>query len=251
MKTAYVLAICTLGLAACLPERPPCLDIGERTGVNGRCECPKGFVASASHRKCEPVKEIDDAGDGAGAAGHQNADAQTDGPTLEESDTCGGRCTGGQPVCNPAGQCVACSATDRGACAAGEQCDVLASACVACLKHTDCTNPAASVCDSTTHQCKPCAETSTSDCDHIAGKNVCSAGECVQCTAHERDACMTESGSPAVCDYDTHACTRFAVAGTNVCGGCRSDAQCLTNQRCVRMTLPRTTQEVGFFASGL
>jgi hypothetical protein len=82
MKTAYILAICTLSLAACLLERPPCLDIGERTGVNGRCECPKGFVASASHRKCERVEEIDDAGDGA---------ADMDGDTNGAVDAQGGQ----------------------------------------------------------------------------------------------------------------------------------------------------------------
>ena len=205
-------------------------------------QCPpgEGKVKSACFPLGAPDAEVDeDAEADAEAADAEPArdaridSSRADAQPAEASDACGGSCTGGTPVCTPGGQCVACSATERGACTESQQCDVLAGACVECLQQTDCKDPKASVCDSTTHKCKACGVSSVSDCDHVAGKNVCSAGECVECTAAKLEACA-QAEKQYVCNPTSHACdlTR-EVHSKTLCQQCVSDQECLAGQACV------------------
>ena len=206
-------------------------------------QCPpgEGKVKSACFPLGAPDAEVDEDAEADVEADAEPArdaridSSRVDAQPAEASDACGGSCTGGTPVCTPGGQCVACSATERGACTESQQCDVLAGACVECLQQTDCKDPKASVCDSTTHKCKACGVSSVNDCDHVAGKNVCAAGECVECTAANHAACLV-GGTQYVCDPSTHACelSRKARSKT-LCNTCEpaTDASCLAHADCI------------------
>jgi hypothetical protein len=173
-----------------------------------------------------------------------DADASTDSGTPDSSSDGGdaslptacGVCPGDKPVCIAnTKQCVTCTATDKGACGADQVCDSIKGECVQCLKNTDCTDPAASVCDLQTLTCKGCSEGGTSDCDHIAGKNVCSAAACVQCTSEKLTACMND-GTQFVCNAGTKSCdmNRKARSKTD-CNKCMdyTDAVCTATLDCV------------------
>ena len=227
-------------LAACSdPQCPP--DEGK---VQDVC-FPLGGMDAEVEEDAEAEAEADVEADAEPARDARIDSSRVDAQPAEASDACGGSCKGGTPVCTPGGQCVGCSATERGACTESQQCDVLAGACVECLQQTDCKDPKASVCDSTTHKCKACGVSSVNDCDHVAGKNVCAAGECVECTAANRAACKTGDNQAAVCDGSQRSCAPYAVGGTGLCGACVSDAQCEAGQRCVQTLYE--DQAVGWF----
>jgi hypothetical protein len=91
------------------------------------------------------------------------------------------------------------------------------------------------VCDTPTNTCKACE--SDDDCSHIAGKGVCNAGECVQCTATHETACADNSCNPA-----TSTCTTTARGSRGTCQSCLADSECGDgagvqdpNKRCVAM----------------
>ena len=215
------------------PQCPP--DEGK---VQDVC-FPLGGMDAEVEEDAEAEAEADVEADAEPARDARIDSSRVDAQPAEASDACGGSCTGGTPVCTPGGQCVACSATERGACTESQQCDVLAGACVECLQQTDCKDPKASVCDSTTHKCKACGVSSVSDCDHVAGKNVCAAGECVECSKDNRAACVVQVNATTTrqnsCSALTKSCTSTELGKTAACGECESDAECTAGHACVSM----------------
>lgn len=139
------------------------------------------------------------------------------------------------PAC-ASGACVACTADKKTLCTGPTPaCDTLRNQCVQCVERSDCSSATASVCGSG-HVCEPCA--TSADCSHIAGKNVCLAGTCVECTASELSACRSSpvGGDPIqyVCDPTMHACDRTRIArGKNLCETCISDLECAESALCV------------------
>src|SRR5690606_3487659 len=98
--------------------------------------------------------------------------------------------------------------------------------CVTCLANDACTDPTASLCED--GQCAPCLN--NDDCSHIQGRGVCDAGECVECTPDDPNAC---GESP--CNPLTRLCSDF---GTNrlACQTCDTDANCAeADHYCVPM----------------
>jgi hypothetical protein len=155
------------------------------------------------------------------------------GPEAEASP-CGTCPSADRPECLAAtGTCVACLADDAGACA-GKLCSA-SYTCIECRENTDCKNPAASVCNMGNGTCVACSEGNDGQCGHIAGKGVCSAGQCVQCRRDKASACFAE-GTQHVCDPTTHSCDfdRKARSKT-LCNACvsSSDTACKAKVDCV------------------
>ncbi|MGC4067250.1 MAG: hypothetical protein QM784_21930 [Polyangiaceae bacterium] len=169
---------------------------------------------------------------------------------------CDGKCNGATPVCEPSSQkCVACTANGdckdaakpvcsaTNACvecnASGDctqdatkpVCNQTFNACVGCLANADCKDAKAPVCDVNTNTCKPCSI--DADCALIAGKGVCDAGTCVQCTGKKYEACGKLESTALVCDSAAKTCTTDKKAGSSgLCQPCVSDAQCPAGQLC-------------------
>jgi len=78
-----------------------------------------------------------------------------------------------------------------------------------------------------------------------AGKNVCSAGACVQCTGTKAEACGSQDSVPLVCDSLGKTCSMLKAGKTDVCQPCVSDAQCMPGRLCVQETLSNG-QKLGF-----
>jgi hypothetical protein len=60
-------------------------------------------------------------------------------------------------------------------------------------------------------------------------------GQCVQCKSDRLDKCKADSVQYS-CDFETHECTKTEVGKTEICGACRSDAECKTGAVCVEST---------------
>jgi hypothetical protein len=188
----------------------------------------------------QPLEGMDAAADSS-----TDADASTDSGTPDSSNDGGdaslptacGVCPGDKPVCIAnTKQCVTCTATDKGACGADQVCDAIKGECVQCLSNTDCKEANASVCDTQTRTCKGCSESSAAEqCGHIAGKGVCSASECVQCTSEKLSACLS-NGTQFVCNASTKACDMNRKARSRRdCSNCvdNQDAVCTATLDCV------------------
>jgi len=87
--------------------------------------------------------------------------------------------------------------------------------------------------------------TDDTQCAHIPGKNVCSAGACVQCTGTKAEACGSQDSVRLVCDSMSKTCSTLKAGKTDVCQPCVSDAQCKLGQLCVQETLSNG-QKLGF-----
>ncbi|MGC4067253.1 MAG: hypothetical protein QM784_21945 [Polyangiaceae bacterium] len=137
-----------------------------------------------------------------------------------------------KPVCSPTNVCVECNAS--GDCtqdATKPVCNQTFNACVGCLANADCKSAGAPVCDVNTNTCKPCSI--DADCALMAGKGVCDAGTCVQCTGKKFEACGKLETVSLVCDSAAKTCTTDKKAGSSgVCQSCVSDAQCPAGQLC-------------------
>jgi hypothetical protein len=171
-------------------------------------------------------------GGSAGAAGGQGGAALP----------CDGACGGAAPICDEAAeQCVEC--LGPGDCTApAALCDVTPGKCVECLQESDCTTAAASRCEA--GLCAPCS--SNADCAHIAGKGVCDAGECVQCTGTDYAACGMEAGTPLVCSGATKTCTTNKQKSAGLCAACVSDAHCRAGQLCLMERYGTPPMELGY-----
>ena len=146
-----------------------------------------------------------------------------------------------KPVCDPdQNACVACLKSTDCKDTAKLVCDTSTNSCVACLANSDCPSATASRCDTTTNACAACQN--DSDCTQISGKNACSNGTCVQCTAAKETACGAYSCNPA-----TNACTTTNRGSLDYCGACLADSECIGGDiatptaRCVPMTFNGTT----------
>ncbi len=172
---------------------------------------------------------------------------------LQESD-CQSTTEGSTPHCDVAAQqCVECFDSSQcqdpsaAVCGTEQTCQLCAEhqdcarfpelpycdsgACVQCVDDADCPNPAAPRCYE--NRCEPC--TASAQCLHIDGLTVCDpiGGECVECTAAERESCGEFDGTPLVCDSLAHTCTDEVAGSATECQQCVSDAHCAAGQRCV------------------
>jgi len=164
---------------------------------------------------------------------------------------CDGKCSGTTSVCLAAtNACVEC--TDSSQCAAPKPackditkpfCDTTAGQCVACLKQADCTTATASACNA--GACAACAK--DADCSNIAGKGVCDAGTCVQCTGNKFTACGNNAGTPLVCDSLKRTCTANTQHSVGLCQTCVTDAQCNAGEMCVLDKFSSPSKDVGYF----
>jgi hypothetical protein len=219
-------------------------------------------------------------GGSGGSGGSTSAGSPADGATAGVSGTaeeggaagapavapCDGKCSGAMPACDVASQtCVQCidatqcaaptpvCAPDSNTCVACDDdpdcsiaaplCDKPNHACVACLQQSDCTDAVASKCEA--GACKPCAI--DADCSNIAGKGVCDAGSCVQCTGANFTACGESVGTPLVCDSLARTCTTNKQRSAGLCQTCVADAQCDAGQICVLDTFGSPSKNVGYF----
>jgi len=90
-------------------------------------------------------------------------------------------------------------------------------------------------CSPQSSSCTAC--TDDTQCAHIPGKNVCSAGACVQCTGTKAEACGSQDSVPLVCDSMSKTCSTLKAGKAGVCKPCVSDAQCMPGQLCVQETV--------------
>jgi hypothetical protein len=122
-------------------------------------------------------------------------------------------------------------------------CDATKSQCVECLNTNDCSAAGTARCAG--GRCRPC--TKDIDCAHIPGKNVCSAGSCVQCTEASSSACGTHS-----CDPRLQQCTKTLLGSVGLCQKCVSDRECIggnqadPDARCTPMTFQDTVRAEAF-----
>jgi hypothetical protein len=159
--------------------------------------------------------------------------------------TKGSECTDStKPACDTGtNSCVEC--VGNGDCKGSTKplCDTTGAHCVACLKQADCTSPTASACNA--NVCTAC--TTDAECSNIAGKGVCDAGTCVQCTGKKFAACGQDSGTPLVCDSLKRTCTTSKQQSAGLCQTCVTDAQCKAGQICVLDKFGNPAQDVGYF----
>ena len=143
---------------------------------------------------------------------------------------CDGACAGHTPHCHEASDsCVAC--VDHEHCEAPTEYCSDAFECVECLENTMCVGATISRCDDGT--CAPCE--TNEDCQHIEGKGVCDAGECVECTGKDYASCgLDDAKRPLVCDSLTRTCSDQPLASRGLCGDCVSDAACQVGMLCVQ-----------------
>jgi hypothetical protein len=205
---------------------------------------------------------VSGAGGASGAAG-AGAEAGAGGAL-----PCDGACTGPKPACDLASNtCVECIGKTDCKDAAKPACDTTTNTCVECTDKTDCTDIAKPLCDTTTEacvaclqqsdckaataskcdvgQCKPC--TMDAECSNIAGKGVCNAGTCVQCTIAKEAVCGGKS-----CNPKTLACTTTSVGTVLACEPCLADSECTggnqpdPDARCVPMKYVGVARVGGF-----
>ena len=196
----------------------------------------------------------DNAGTGgdAGAAGAAPCDGACSGskPVCDvTTDTCVQclkrvDCEGATPACDTTtSTCVECAAATDCKDAAKPFCDKDASECVACLEQADCVDATASACS--VGVCAAC--TKDEECADIAGKGVCDAGTCVQCTVAKETVCGGKS-----CNPGTKACTTTALGSVTTCKPCIADSECAggnqldADARCVPMKFKGVSRTGGF-----
>lgn len=121
--------------------------------------------------------------------------------------------------CAVAGDDATCDGVPNGGCE-----------CVTGLGNAGCAaRPNASVCVAP-GVCAPCSL--PADCALVAGRNVCAAGVCVECTAADARACAADE----VCENQV-CVARPVTPVTALCGACTSDVTCGPNARCVAQLL--------------
>jgi hypothetical protein len=204
----------------------------------------------------------------AGAGGHGGGATAGGGSAgLSGAPACDGDCKGSTPVCDEAtntcvqclekadcespkpacdaatNTCVECTATTDCKDSSKPFCDPAAQQCIACLKQADCTGATASACNAGV--CKAC--TVDAECSNIAGKGVCDAGTCVQCTGQKFTACGQDGGTPLVCDSLKRTCTTSKQQSVGLCQACVSDAQCTAGKLCVLDKFGSPAKDVGYF----
>lgn len=275
VRTAAALSIGACLLFSACAENPTCQDYGncpENGGSGGSAIAGKsGATGKAGNRSNAgdggSGGASDDLGGSGGAAGTGIAGAEAGASGAAGAPPCNGECQGATPVCNPATalcvecltrtdckaplptcdtasySCVECAATTDCTNGAKPLCDKAAAKCVACLKQSDCTDPTASTC--TGGACTAC--TVDADCSNIAGKSVCDAGTCVQCTAKKFAACGLDSGTPLVCDSAKRSCSTNKQQSAGLCQTCVTDAQCKAGQTCVLDKFGSPPKDVGYF----
>ena len=192
-------------------------------------------------------------GGAAGEAGSEAAGSETggsdDGGTSGAAGSagappCNGDCRGTTPICDPAtNECVECIAATDCTGSAKPFCDPAAGKCVTCLKQPDCSDPTASTCSAGV--CTACI--ADADCSDIAGKSVCDAGTCVQCTGKKFGACGSDAGTPLVCDSSKRTCTTIKQRSAGLCVACVTDAQCKPGQVCVLDEFGAPSVDVGHY----
>jgi len=108
--------------------------------------------------------------------------------------------------------------------------------CVECTANSECGSRSAARCSS--GDCVAC--TSDSECSKFTGYTQCDSGTCYECATGDNSPCTSVSASQCIshqcssCTSDS-GCTQFSsykycasYSGTEFCGVCKSDAQCLT-----------------------
>jgi hypothetical protein len=149
-----------------------------------------------------------------------------------------------KPACDlTAHACVQCAAKADCTDPAKPLCDTTLKQCVTCLAQSDCLNPAASACNA--GQCQPCSK--DAECSNIAGKGVCSAGNCVRCTGTNFSACGQDAGTAFVCDSLKHTCSTSKQHSSGLCQACLADAQCNAGEICVLDRFGSPPKDVGYF----
>jgi hypothetical protein len=170
-----------------------------------------------------------------------------------------------KPQCSDEGQCVGC--TDSDACEDRDGAEICVTspgprrgACVACLENEHCDNPTPQCTD---NECTKC--TNNEACSDRDGTTVCDTssdatfgGTCVECTGSSYETCK-EGSTEYVCVSLERECsnsTDHIKNGTDVCGECVSDAECMAGQLCVMQTFDDPTDspdvgdiEIGFFCT--
>ncbi len=196
----------------------------------------------------EPFAKKADAG---GSGPGMDAAANGGGEGGASGGSEGGATTGGQLACTEHAGCPVsapkcakrvCSAcqlqADCSARTATPACDVASGACVACNADGDCASEANAKCDVQQHACVACDD--DAQCAHVAGKNVCLAGACVECTREKATACSV-GGATYVCDPTSHACDAGRKARSkrlcNACvdaldTNCKARADCVSDDEC-------------------
>jgi hypothetical protein len=270
-------AVGTLSLASLLVPacagNPTCQDYGDCPDNGGGGASATGGKAGASGNAARGGVsgvggDAGSAGAGAEAAGAGTNDGGASGAAgAAGAPPCNGDCRGATPVCDPASNlCVEClersdckaptpaCASDAHACvecvaatdcknSTKPFCDTAAAKCVMCTKQADCSDPAASTCRA--GECTAC--TADADCSAIAGKSVCDAGTCVQCTGKKFAACGVDAGTPLVCDSVQRICTTTKQRSAGLCLPCVTDAQCKPGQVCVLDKFGSPAKDVGYF----
>jgi hypothetical protein len=154
------------------------------------------------------------------------------------------QCAASKPACDTASNtCVECTAAADCKDITKPFCDTTADQCVACLKQADCTTATASACNA--GSCAACAK--DADCSNIAGKGVCDAGTCVQCTGNKFTACGNNAGTLLVCDSLQRTCTTNKQHSAGLCQACVTDAQCNAGEMCVLDKFGSPSKDVGYF----
>jgi hypothetical protein len=262
---------------------PSCEDYGdcpENAGSSGRLTGGKaGATGGAGHAGVSAdsgASGSDDDGLGGKSAGGENAGGENagtgDGGASGAAGgagapPCNGDCPAATPVCDAASnRCVEC--LERSDCKAPTPaCDTAAQACVECVVASDCTDSSKRFCDQAAGKCVMCSKqadcsdptasacragactacTADADCSNIAGKGVCDAGTCVQCTGKNFAACGMDAGTPLVCDSLNRTCTTSKQRSAGLCVTCVADAQCKSGQVCVLDKFGSPAKEVGYF----
>ena len=270
LVSAVALSLGSLLFPACAGN-PTCQDYGDCPEIGGSSGSVGGGKAGSSQHAGQGGvgadggaagnEAVDESGAGTDAGGSSGASGGAGAPP------CDGDCGGPTPVCDPASNiCVEClEASDCKApmpvcdgeahvcveCLAATDCkdstkrfcDQAASKCVMCSKQADCSDPAASACSA--GQCTAC--TTDTECSSIAGKGVCDAGTCVQCTGKSFAACGMDAGTPLICDSLKRTCTTTKQRSAGLCLPCVADAQCKPGQVCVLDKFGNPSKDVGYF----
>ncbi len=257
--------------------RPTCQDYGNCPETGGSSPT-SGAAGHAGEGAASGASGSSGSAHG-GASGHGNAGGSTGGNDgggsagtaglagAAGATPCDGACTGATPVCDlQSNECVEC--TGNGDCAAPTPaCDVTTHACVECTKKIDCSDAAKPQCDPVQQACVECvaqsdctsatasacvgnacvACTKDEECSNIAGKGVCDAGACVQCTGKNFAACGQSGGTPLVCDSLKRTCSTSKQQSAGLCQTCVTDAQCKAGQMCVLDKFGNPAQDVGYF----
>ena len=276
--SALVASACSS--ATCTELHRDCDGAGGLAGVSG--STGGASVGGAAGTSVGGAAGSGDAGDnsGAGDAGAAGA-AACDGGCKGPTPVCDGasnkcvQCVDGKdcktptkPACDAAtNTCVECVKSGDCKTSAKPACDTDSNTCVGCVENADCKDAAKPVCDAGAAKCVAClrqadcgsatasacsdgvctACTKDEQCSDIAGKGVCDAGTCVQCTVAKEAVCSGKSCNPA-----NSQCTNVATGSVSVCAPCASDSECIggnkadPDRRCVPMKFKGAPRPGGF-----